>query len=372
MRVVHVIKVTSVAGAERHVLTLLGGLCERDVETRLIILVEPSNLMPEMVEAAEARHIPIERIVIKRDIDFTVYRQLRSRFRALKPDIVHAHLIHAEVYAVPAARLARVPAVVVTRHNEDPFRRSRFFKPINAVIRRLTHRVIAISEAMTHFCEDVESIKPDKIEMIHYGLEAGAPDFNTRQQLRAEERKALSLDEAHVVVGTVSRLTEQKGIIYALHAFARVAEQFPQVRMVIAGDGPLRKKLESEAQKLAVADRVIFTGWYDDPYRILAVLDILMMPSLWEGFGLVLLEAMSQALPIVASHVGAIPEVVLNGETGYLTAPGDVDAMQKVLEVLIKDRALRQHLGLMGQDRQETYFTAEVMVEKTLAFYRSL
>jgi glycosyltransferase involved in cell wall biosynthesis len=164
-------------------------------------------------------------------------------------------------------------------------------------------------------------------------------------------------------------LIEQKGVRYGLQAFQQIAEVFPQAHLVIAGKGPLQDELE---QQTTLGERVHFLGWRDDVPTLLAALDVLIAPSLWEGFGLVLLEAMAQQTPIIGSAVSAIPEVVKHGETGLLVPPRDVDALAEALHQLLRDRPLRQHMGLLGRDRLETQFSAARMVEETVALYHTL
>ena len=169
-----------------------------------------------------------------------------------------------------------------------------------------------------------------------------------RKQARAALRGELQLPPDALLVGMVCRLIEQKGVVYGLRAFARIAPQFPSAHLVIAGDGPRRAALESEAKTLGVADRVHFLGWRDDAPPVLAALDVLLMPSLWEGFGLVMLEAMAQTVPIIGSAVSAIPEVMVDGETGRLVPPRDVGALAQALGELLDDEAAAAAHGAAG------------------------
>ncbi|MFO7323870.1 MAG: glycosyltransferase [Chloroflexota bacterium] len=371
MRVAHVIKVIRIAGAERHLLMLLSGLRQRGVDGQIILLVEPRNPMDDFVQAAAERGIPLGRVAIHSDIDISVSRRLRRAFAEMKPDIVHTHLLHADLYGIPAARLARVPAVVSSRHNDNSFRRRLPMRLLNRALWRGVDAGIAVSDAVRAFCIEVEGAPPAKMHTIRYGLE-DRPDPARRQADRIAVRSELRLSPDAPVIGMVGRLIEQKGIEYGLRAFAAVAPDYPDARLLISGEGPLRNKLEALAASLGVKDRVQFLGWREDVLRIFAALDIFLMPSLWEGFGLVLLEAMSQRLPIVASCVSAIPEVVQHGVTGLLVPPRDTGALAGALRVLLADPPLRQHMGLLGEDRLEEQFSAERMVDETLALYQSL
>jgi glycosyltransferase involved in cell wall biosynthesis len=374
MRVAHVIKAVQIAGAERHLLTLLPGLRGRpthDIDAQLILLVEPENDMQHYVDEATARGIPVERLTIQRDLDPSLYSRLSQILRNLKPDIVHTHLLHADLYGIPAARWLGVPVIVSSRHNDNAFRRRTPIKQVNQFLWRMTDAGISISDSIARFSVEVESAAKNKIHRIYYGLEDAKPlDRNAARTAIIQE---FGLPEDAILIGIVCRLTEQKGITYGLQAFAKVKDDFPGAHLLIAGDGPLRSTLESEAFALAGREnRVHFLGWREDIPTLMAGLDIFLAPSLWEGFGLVFLEAMAQTVPIIASNVSAIPEVVVDGETGLLVTPRDVDSLAEALRKLLSDKPLRQYMGLQGQDRLETHFSAARMVDETAALYYTL
>jgi glycosyltransferase involved in cell wall biosynthesis len=368
MRAAHIIKVVRVAGAEQHLLTLLPALRARGVESQILLLVEPGNRMQNYVDAAVAKGIPVQRIPIQRHIDPSLYSRLSGALSAFKPDIVHTHLLHADLYGIPAARALRLP-VITSRHNDNTFRRRFPLRQVNGLLWRMVQAGIAISDSIARFSIEVEGAPPAKVHRIYYGLDAKPID---RREARASVLKEYNLGAESLLVGVACRLIEQKGVSYALRAFAQVAPEFPDARLLIAGDGPLRKTLENEAKTLGMKDRVLFLGWQPDVTRLLAAFDLLLAPSLWEGFGLVMLEAMAQGTPIIASRVSAIPEVVVDGETGLLVAPRSVPALAAALKRLLADRALRQHMGLVGQDRQETVFSAGRMADETAALYQTL
>ncbi len=370
MRVIHICKVTGVAGAENHLLTLLAGLRGRGIDARLLLLVEGGNPVEAMVAAAASRGIPAERSLIRADIDPVLLIRLARRLRTLQPDIVHTHLFHADLHGIPAARLAGVSRIVSSRHNDNAFRRRFPYRQINRFLWQLTTAGIGISAAITRFTIEVEGASPAQMTTIPYGLDStGAVD---RMAARAALRSELGLPPDTLLAGIVCRLIEQKGVPYALEAFARVAARFPAAQLVIAGDGPLRPALEVQARDLGLAERVHFLGWRTDTAAIFAALDVFLMPSLWEGFGLVLLEAMAQSIPVIGSAVSAIPEVVTDGETGLLCPPRDVDCLAAALGDLLADPDLRARLGAAGRTRLEERFTAERMVAQTAAVYERL
>ena len=186
---------------------------------------------------------------------------------------------------------------------------------------------------------------------------------------RLSLRTELKLKDDALLLGMVCRLVEQKGVPYALEALRRVRADFPGAHLVILGDGEKAAELRRLASALGIADRVHWLGWRADAADLMAAFDVLLAPSLWEGFGLVLLEAMSRRVPVIASRVSAIPEVVLDGESGILFEPRDVDALTKAIARLLSDRALRKYMGLLGAARLEERFSIGRMVEGTIAVY---
>jgi len=370
MRVVHIVKVKGIAGAENHLLTLLPGLQSRDLDVHLIYLHNPNQPVDAFYAAASAAGIPTKRVAIHGSADPLLTSRLMGELRQLQPDVVHTHLLHADLYGIPAAWGLKLrgkrPRVVSSKHNDDQFRLSKTQRVLNHQLWRMTDRGIAISEAVRRFSIEIEGAKPDKIETIYYGLKPPSGDSLAR---RKAAREKLGLSPETVVVGITCRLVEQKGLTYGLEAFARAAQDQPNAQLVIAGDGELRAALEAQAKALGIAPKTQFLGWREDAAALMAAYDIFLMPSLWEGFGLVLLEAMAQSVPVIASRVSAIPEIVAEGETGLLAAPRDVETLAAHLSLLLNDTPLRRHMGMVGQERLETRFSASEMIRQTAAVY---
>jgi glycosyltransferase involved in cell wall biosynthesis len=373
LRVAHIIKVTSIAGAETHLLTLLAGLRARQIDAQLILLVEPRRPMDNYAARLAQQGIPAHRLTIGLNADPTLIVRLRNLLRLLKPNIVHTHLFHADLYGALAARWACPQAALVSsRHNDNAFRRRQPYRSLNRWLWRLADAGIAISESIARFVVEVENAPPEKIRVIRYGLDYRPLSAAELQAERQRQRAELGIDPAAPVIGMVCRLVEQKGVVYGLRAFAQVAEQFPAARLLIAGDGPLREALEAEAAALHLGERARFLGWRDDVPGLMSALDLLLLPSLWEGFGLVLLEAMSRRVPVIASAVSAIPEVVAHGETGLLVPPRTVNELADALARLLADAPLRRHMGLLAEDRLETLFSARRMMDQTIELYQEL
>ncbi|MGQ9888472.1 MAG: glycosyltransferase [Aggregatilineales bacterium] len=371
MTIVHVMKMTGVAGAENHLLLLTAGLRARGLQAQVVMLVEPGNPVQAFRDAAAVESIPTHPLVIQADVDPTLLPRLRRTLRMMRPCVVHTHLLHADVYGIPAARLAGVPVVVTSRHNDNAFRRRSAFRQLNRALWAGVDAGVAISESIRRFAVEVEGAPPAKMRTIPYGIALERLQPTDLAALRDSVRAELEAAPDELLVGMACRLVEQKGVQYGIRAFASLRDRFA-ARLVIAGDGPLRAGLEAEARACGVANRARFLGWRDDVPRLLAGFDVLLMPSLWEGFGLVILEAMSRRVPVIASRVSAIPEIVADGETGLLVPPRDADALAAALALLLSDYALRRHMGLLAEDRLETHFSAGRMVSQTVALYKEL
>lgn len=357
-KVLHIFKGLGIAGAERHLLILLSLLRERDIDAQMLLWVSPTQPADDLFAAAQAAGIPIERWVMPRHIAPGFFIKLWRYLRKNKPDIVHTHLVHAETYAIPAARLAGVRSIVNSSHNDDPFRRRAIFRGRSRILWRMTSRGIAISDYIKQFLVEIEGAKLAQVQVIHYGLsfDEQAPS------------QALDLPPDAQIVGSVCRLVPQKGITDAIAAIAQLADEYPRLHYVIVGDGNLRAELEAQAAPLK--DRIHFLGWRADAAQLMRSFDIFLAPSLWEGFGMVFLEAMAQARPIVTTNVSSIPEVVIDGETGYLVPPQNPTAIADALRQLLDDP--NNTLGQAGQNRLLEYFSPARMADQTAALYREI
>ncbi|MEK7328905.1 MAG: glycosyltransferase [Chloroflexota bacterium] len=362
MRVAHILKTTGLSGAESHLLTLSGGLLAEGWESRLIVLVNQRRPPTALIEAARAANVQIDTVPLAGDLDMAATAKIAALLKSAQAQIVHTHMIHGDLYGTLAARMAGI-AVVQTRHNDDKFRRR---WPVRLLARWLAGQaktVIAISDSLATFARDVEGVPGPKIVRIHYGLD---PVQVTAKACPGALRAELGLNDDVPLIGAVGRLTEQKGFRYLLEAFAIVRRSLPQAQLVIAGDGELRSTLEAQGHK----DAVRFLGWRSDVPSVMADIDVLAVPSLWEGFGLVTLEAMALSKPVVASRVSALPEIVASGETGLLVPPADPKALAGALCALLTPKAPARAMGARGRVRLQIDFSVQRMVRQHVAVYK--
>ena len=348
MRVAHLHRIRGIGGSERHLLTLLPALAELGAEPVLLGLDDPAWDVAPFYEALE---VPAVHVAAPRDLDPLLAVRVARALRSLRPDVVHTHLVHADLYGALAA--GRRP-LVSTKHNDDPFR-SGPFRHAERLLTRRAGRVIAITEALRRFNVEQVGLPPEKVTTIHYGLDEPPVAWG---------ENALELPDGPLLVA-VARLVPQKGVDVAVRALAGL-----DATLVVLGEGPERAPLEELARALGA--RVVLPGRVPDVTAVLRRADALVHPARWEGFGLGVLEAMLCSLPVVAARVSAIPEIVGDGETGLLVPPDDPAALRRAIERLLGDADLRRRLGEAGRERARTEFSVERMASCTLAVYREL
>jgi glycosyltransferase involved in cell wall biosynthesis len=360
VKVVHLHKVTGVSGSERHLLALLPALRAAGVDAWFLGLDVAGSDAPRLYRQLDAVGVPYRQVRCGLDVSPRMARDVVRAVAAERPDLLHTHLVHADVYGALAARRVKVP-FVSTRHNDDRYLLGPF-RYVDRAFARGARRLIAISDAVRVFLERAGH-DPAKLVTIRYGLDELPPDPSDPTPTAAGVPPDVPLAVA------VGRLIEQKDHATLLRAFARVHERLPEARLAVLGSGPLEADLRGLAAELGVTDAVLLPG-RTEIRDWLERADVFVHTSRWEGFGIALLEAMLASLPIVATNVSAIPEVVVPGETGALVAAGDVEGVARELLALLGDPALAQRLGEAGERRARTEFSVARMTERTLAVYR--
>lgn len=358
MRVLHLTKVQGVGGAEQHLLALLPALRARGVDARFLSL-DAGGDAARFHDGLDEHGIPWERVPCGHDVSPRLAASVTQHIRSEKPDLVHTHMVHADAYGSFAAHVLRIP-FVSTRHNDDRY----LLGPFRYVDRGLmqgVRRIIAISEAVRRF--HVEAGLPaGKLETIHYGLDErpAVPSEVTPEQLGVPAGAPLVL--------AIGRLIAQKDHATLLDAFSRVTAAHPEARLAILGWGPLEEQTKAHAQRLGLTDSVLIPGRLE-PRDWLDRADVFAHTSRWEGFGIVLLEAMLSSLPVVATRVSAVPEIVVEGETGLLADPGDAAAVADHLIALLGDESQRAALAANGLRRAREQFSVARMTDRTLDVY---
>ena len=367
-RITHIIKATGIAGAERHLITMLPELDRQRFDICVIILTEPKKPVDQLLITLQQTGVKSERMIINGHADLYLVFRLVRRLRDLDPCVVHTHLLHADLYGTVAARMAGVPAIISSRHNDDPFRARWPLSFLLRIINRYTNRFIAISERVRAFTVKTEKVPVSVVDTVYYGL-AVDTEYN-RHVIDARDEFGLLLKGPLLVCA--ARLTEQKGHKWLLRAFRLVVNQLPETSLLLLGDGPLREHLEDTVVNLDLAKNVKFAGWRTDVMNILPSTDLFVLASEWEGFGLAILEAMSFSLPVIATKVGGIPEVVLDGETGWLVKARDSDALAGSILAALSSPDKMLQCGQRGKLRVQGTFSVQKMIFDTEKIYNLL
>ena len=358
--VVHFTDSNGFGGAEQAMLILMAGLKRQGWRSVLMYHASP-GIAPLIAGAAE---LDVELWPVPRMPDglqgarrvWPFSRELRAR----RPDVFHAHHTWplACKFGLAGAIMARVPAIVATVQLYVVF-------PLDASIfvqQRLivagVGRYIAVSHEVARRLIHKLRWPARKIQVIHNCVSATTECVAHHPIERAGRPSVL----------TVARLDEQKGHHYLLEAVAQV----PEAQFVLAGDGPLRTSLETQARSLGVEERVKFLGYRSDITDLLADCDVFVLPSLYEGLPLSILEAMSAGKPVIATHIGGTDEAVIAGETGLLVPPADSAALAAAIRSVLTDRPLAQRLAAAGRARVEQEFSAAKMVQQVIAVYAEL
>lgn len=306
--------------------------------------------------------------------DVKAFFALWKLIRQERPHIVHTHSSKAGILGRLAAWLARVPVIIHTPHGHvfyGHFGRSasRVFLWVERFMDRFTDHMIALTEAEKADYIRLGVSRAAKVTTIHSGV--ALERFMASGVDGKEKRTALGLSPEGLVVGTVGWLLPIKGPQYLIQAMPGVWENHPETTLVFVGKGELEEALREKAVKMGASDRVRFPGWRDDIPEIMHALDVFVLPSLNEGMGRVLVEAMAAGKPVVASWVGGILDLVRDGDNGFLVSPGDVKGLSRALNTLLGDRELRRRMGQRGRALVGD-FSVEGMVEKIDTVYAAL
>lgn len=363
-RIVHVISSLAVGGAQRHLLQLLAE--STDGVQQDVIYFRDHDLRADAERlAGRVRHVPMAG-----PWGWTRLPQLTAAIVRGRYDVVHTHLLRADMYGALAARMARVPGLVATKHNLEARLEHPVWRRLHRRTARLPHLTIGISDAVREWAVTTGGAPAARTRVVLYGIDA-APFADLD---RAGARAELGIDPDARVVLCPARLDPQKNHGMLLRAFERVHRELPGSVLLLAGGRQLgsevyERDLHALADLIEVDGAVRWLGVRSDMRRLLAACDIVALASDWEGFGLVLLEAMAAARPVVATAVGGVPEVVSDGETGLLVPAGDMFGFGDALAHLLRDDADRERMGAAAARRARETFALDRMRAATQAIY---
>lgn len=366
LRVLEFINTRVRAGAEEHVLLLLRGL-ERS-------RFQPFLACPPILAEQLAPDVPGDVEILP--IDFRQPYQLGRAWqlglwlRRREIELVHSHMFRSSLCASPVARLAGVRAVVETSHGREHWRKgwlkSKFF--MDRLVASSVDAIVAVSVATGEYLVSQKGLPPAKVRVIPNGIAPARFEGGDGEHLR----RSLAIPYGDPVLVSVGRLEPQKDHRTLLDAMALLRQEIVSPWLVLVGDGSLRLELEQQARDLKLADRVRFVGWRNEMADWLALADVVVLPSLYEGLPLTSLEALAATKPLVATGVDGTCEVVRDGQTGLTVPAGDAVALARTIRRALEDRVLAERLSRAGHELVCASFTESRQIARTSELYEGL
>ncbi len=375
IKVLYVIGQLDRGGAERQLLELATRLPKDRFEPVVCCLGRPGPLGREIEESG------VRLVVHAKPVgNFSgASRKLARLVRAERPVILHAFLSSANWRGLVVGRLLRVPIVITSMRNVDVHTKFRG-NAIERLLSSITDQVIANAGAVKDYVAEMHWVDPRRIRVVYNGISVervlgratgtpGGAEAPWVTDVPAGESFPGSGAGEGPTVTVIASLTPKKDHRTFLAAAARIASERPEVRFLVVGDGPLRAELSEHAKDLGLGDAVTFAGSTDKVGAVLASTDVFVLTSIKEGCSNVILESMAAGRPVVATSVGGNPELIAEGETGFLLPVGDAEGIARRVLDLLGDEELRRRMGRAGRERVLARYTTEHMVDDTIGFY---
>ena len=352
-------------GAEEHVLTLLRGLDRARFRPLLVCTPETRAKLDGDVPA-DVEVVPLS---VRRPRDVGPALRLGRLLRARRVDVLHAHQFYSSLFASPIAWLCRVPVVVETPHVREQWRqgwlKSRYV--VDRLAGRFVDHYIAVSEANARYLVHEKGLPAAKVTVIANGCDVAR--FDPARRPPPSLRRSLGFGETDPVLLVIGRLEAQKGHAVLIEALPLVRRRFPNVRLVCLGEGALRGALEAQVQAASLQSAVRFVGFQAPVFDWLALADLTVLPSFYEGLPLAAIESLAAGRPVVASAVDGTPEVVVHEKTGLTVPPGDPVRLGEAICRALGDPLWRHELGRAGRAWALERFRQERQVRETEQFY---
>jgi glycosyltransferase involved in cell wall biosynthesis len=346
-----------VGGTESHILELASRINRARFDVTVCTLKSGGRVADEL----HARGIRVLSLDGAGKLDARVLFRLLKLIRNERPDVIQAFLFWANVAARICGRLLRTFAIISSYHDEI-VTEGWIMRLVDRLTLKWTHGILCCSEAVRRSVLCRIGGQGRQFTVIPFGV-----DVERFHSASAASRRELGVCDDGPLIGTVCRLVEpKKGLAILLHGMSELKRRIgkPPCQLLIVGDGPARGELESLRDHLGLSSWVVFSGTRRDVPRVLHALDVFVLPSLYEGFGIAILEAMAAGKPVVATTVGGIPEFVVPGETGLLVEPGNHGALAKAIEDLLRDPERARDMGMRGRARVLDAFQVSAVVRQ--------
>ncbi|TDX00042.1 glycosyltransferase [Dinghuibacter silviterrae] len=366
IRILQCIETIGSGGVEQLRYNLCKGIDKDRFELK-IICTQTLGVLPGRMRETGVEIIPVGKL--KTPFHWSRYKAVLRVVRSYKPHIIHGAVFEGCSMAVVASRFSRIPAVII-EETSDPIDRTWRGNTLMRLYAGYADRIVAVSETAGSYIRKVVGVKEPKLKVIDNGVSIPeVPDPEAVKKLRGR----LGIAEGDFVIGSVGRLFDEvKKVSVIIKATALLIKRGIPLKLLIVGDGSDQDMLEALCDTLGIRASVIFAGYQGDTAPYYACMDLFVLASQHESFGMVLVEAMYLHLPVVATAVGGIPYVVEDGKTGLLVPKNDPPAMAVAIETLYRDPAGRKAFGQAGWERAMGNFTSDIYVEKVQRLYLEL
>jgi glycosyltransferase involved in cell wall biosynthesis len=356
IRIANVVHSLGAGGTEKLVVDMSIAFAD-EFDVQVVCLDEPGML----AGALESQGITVHCVGRRPGIDLGVALRLAAHFRRSHVDIVHAHQCTPWIYAAMSRLLYPAPRLLLEEHGRffPEVERRRRIALNRLLLRRLTHRFVAVSDDVRRRLERYEGLESEHIDVIHNGVkDEPRLDPATRDAVRRE----LGFAPRDFVVGTVGRFDPIKNLPLLVASMQRVADEYCDLRGLIVGDGQEFAAIQSLIRRSGLAERVRLTGFRDDARTLIQAMDAFVLASHSEGISVALLEAMAAAVPVIVTNVGGNPEIVIDGRTGWVVAANSSDALSRAILDSATDAELRRRLGFAARRRFRARFAFDRMI----------
>ncbi len=360
--ILHVISKLPIGGVEKQLFNLLKNY-DRTKLTPYICCLTDIGVIGEMIQQTGVEVIPLN--ALSHTFNMKTVNHIRKIIREKNIKILRSHQYHSNLYGRFAARLENVPCIVPSIHNLYTRDKKIHRRIINNILSNYSHKIITVSSAVKQDVIKYDHINEEKIQVIYNGVNLAEyqPESNTNL------RKELKIPDDAIIIGNIARLSLQKGQKYIIEAIPEVIKQYKNCVFMFVGDGELREELVNHCKTLNVSDNVIFTGFQIDVKKFLNIIDIFLFPSLWEGLGNSLLEAMAMEKPIIGTDIGPIQEIVTHKKNGFLIKTENHQDISGAILYFLKNPDFMTEISKNARKTVEENFDIKITAQRYMNLF---
>jgi glycosyltransferase involved in cell wall biosynthesis len=367
--VLHLISTRGLYGAERVLINLTEHYDTNYFRSITTILLDERDPAHDFISVLKKQGLSCLVIPCKKWFDLQAYKQVRKALLDQNIEILHCHEMKGRLYGLLLSKSLNIP-ILTTHHNWVCNKISTtFFEALDAIYIRFIDRIIPVSHTVFQTLRKIH-IPASRMKVIINGLDTNI--FNKDPSETNKLRHSLDIADGIKIIGMAGRISIEKGPRFFLEAAKILLKSIGNISFVIAGDGPLKDKMEEYAKSLGIKEHIAFAGFQYDIKTFYGLIDILIMPSLSEGMPMTLMEAMAMGVPAIASRVGGIPDIIDDGKNGILVNPCDSKAIAEAAHLLLSNNTLYSHISSNARLTIESQFSADRMANLYEEEYRSL